>query len=94
MISDIDCLAEQQGVDRSEMIRRLLIEGSRRVSERQTREKAKLKKAETTRKTIIAEVLSEAEPTPAPQPVKRLGWQRTLSPEIIKAIADRAEKKK
>lgn len=95
MIADLDQLAEQAGIERSAMIRRLLVEGSRRLSDREARQKAKIKRHEAIQKEIIEEVVSEAAPSPEPITTRSPRFKkRRLSAEEVRAIADRAERRR
>jgi hypothetical protein len=88
----VDELAAELGIDRSKALRVLLREG---LAAR-ARKKQRVRRAEAKNAEIIAEVLadaSEPELGPATAPRRRPGYRGRLTPEEIKAAADRAEQR-
>jgi hypothetical protein len=102
MVAALDALAGKHGLDRSAMIRRLLIEGSQRLATHERAQRAKERAAAMRKKVyeeqqeIVTDVLHEAEPELVARSSgfgSRSRRPRPLSAEEIRAVADRAERR-
>jgi plasmid stability protein len=90
-LADFAC---EHKISKSDALRWLLDEGWTRLAAVKAREARRQKKAEAVQREIVKAVLAEeTEPPPTPLRPYRTGRQgKRLSPEEIKAAADRAEK--